>query len=106
MGDVPFSRASCPRSVIFLVTADESQDGFAVIDDSDSMLFAEDGWVGSRVPGRIDGYLFAYGFDYRASLKAFFSLSGHSPIIPRWAFGNWWSRFRMLSCLGWLVSIG
>ena len=58
------------------------------------MLFSKDGWFGSREPGRTDGYLFAYGFDYRTALKAFFHISGHAPILPRWAFGNWWSRFR------------
>ena len=57
------------------------------------MMFTQDGWVGSRVRGRIDGYLFAYGTDYRAALKALYNLSGHSPILPRWALGNWWSRF-------------
>jgi alpha-glucosidase (family GH31 glycosyl hydrolase) len=65
-----------------------------MIDDSKSMMFAEDGWVASRVPGRSDGYLFAFGFDYRAALKAFFDISGHQPILPRWALGNWWSRWR------------
>ncbi len=73
--------------------ADMRQRGFAVIDDSKSMMFTQDGWVGSRIPGREDGYLFAFGFDYRAALKAFYDVSGYSPILPRWALGNWWSRF-------------
>jgi alpha-glucosidase (family GH31 glycosyl hydrolase) len=67
--------------------------GFSVLDDSESMLFTEDGWVAPRVEGRTDVYLFAYGLDYRAALKAFHIVSGKIPLIPRWALGNWWSRY-------------
>lgn len=72
--------------------------GFAIIDDSESMLFDGNGRVASRRPRglakeRIDGYLFAYGYDYKAALEAFYAVSGKQPIIPRWALGNWWSRF-------------
>ena len=72
--------------------------GYATIDDTESMLFDENGWVASRNPHgpgkeRIDGYLFAYGFDYKPALRAFYAVSGKQPIIPRWALGNWWSRF-------------
>lgn len=56
------------------------------------MLFDGD-WVASRVPGRIDGYLFAYGFEFRDALQAYFAVSGKQPVLPRWAFGNWWSRY-------------
>ncbi|ETN39116.1 uncharacterized protein HMPREF1541_05338 [Cyphellophora europaea CBS 101466] len=71
--------------------------GFAVIDDSGTMLFdpASD-WVAGR-PGReagyVDGYLFAYGRDYRAAVRDFYRLSGPQPVVPRWALGNWWSRY-------------
>lgn len=72
--------------------------GYATIDDSVSMLFDGDGWVGSRRPGgtqgkRIDGYLFAYGLRYKEAIKAFYAVSGKQPVIPRWALGNWWSRY-------------
>jgi len=69
------------------------QDGFAVIDDSESMLLTEDGWVSIREPGRKDYYLFAYGRDYKAALSDFYRVSGRQPMLPRWAFGNWWSRY-------------
>lgn len=68
-----------------------------MINDTDSMLFDGD-WVASRVPGRIDGYLFAYGFEYRDALQAYFAVSGKQPVLPRWAFGNWWSRYCELLC--------
>lgn len=71
-----------------------SRAGFAVIDDSASMLFEPDGWVGTRRPGeRVDGYLFAYGLDYRAAVRALYAVSGDQPLLPRWALGNWWSRY-------------
>ncbi|KAK9251217.1 glycosyl hydrolases family 31-domain-containing protein [Lipomyces tetrasporus] len=72
-----------------------SRCGLAVIDDSDTMLFESDGWVAPRPSGgdRVDGYLFAYGHDYRAAIRAFYAISGNQPLLPRWALGNWWSRY-------------
>ena len=68
--------------------------GLTAIDDSDSMLFDGKGWVGGRRPGdRVDGYLFAYALDHREAIKAFYAISGSQPHIPRWALGNWWSRY-------------
>ena len=71
-----------------------SKFGYAVIDDSTSMLFDGEGWVTGRKEGdRIDGYLFAFGHDYRGAVKALYGLSGKQPLIPRWSLGNWWSRY-------------
>jgi alpha-glucosidase (family GH31 glycosyl hydrolase) len=71
-----------------------SRKGYASIDDSRSMLFDENGWIATRKEGnRVDGYLFAYGHDYRAAVKAFYALSGPQPLLPRWSLGNWWSRY-------------
>ncbi|RMZ83039.1 hypothetical protein DV738_g1313, partial [Chaetothyriales sp. CBS 135597] len=77
-----------------------SRSGYAVIDDSDSMLFEADGSVAGRRPsgaadqdGRVDGYLFAFGSDYRGAVRALYQLSGKQPLLPRWALGNWWSRY-------------
>ncbi|KAL3448423.1 putative alpha-xylosidase [Aspergillus insuetus] len=71
-----------------------SRKGYASIDDSKSMLFDENGWLATRRDGnRVDGYLFAYGHDYRAAVKAFYALSGPQPLLPRWSLGNWWSRY-------------
>ncbi|WP_395728239.1 TIM-barrel domain-containing protein [Nakamurella sp.] len=67
--------------------------GFSVIDDSRSLLLDADGWVAPRPPGRTDLYLFAYGHDYPAAVQAFYAVSGHPPVLPRWALGNWWSRY-------------
>lgn len=71
-----------------------STEGYASIDDTHSMLFDGHGWVSQRMPGeRIDGYLFGYGHDYRAAVKALYQLSGNQPVLPRWSLGNWWSRY-------------
>ncbi len=70
-----------------------SRAGFAVLDDSRSMVFDDDGWVAPRDGARTDLYVFAYGHDYADALRAFHALSGPAPVLPRWALGNWWSRF-------------
>jgi hypothetical protein len=70
-----------------------SRRGVAVLDDTESFLFDDAGWMAVRRAGRRDLYLFAYGDDYPAAVSAFYDLSGHPPVLPRWALGNWWSRF-------------
>jgi hypothetical protein len=70
-----------------------SDHGHALIDDSVSALLTTDGWVESAPPGRQDLYLFGYGNDFRAGLRDYFHLTGASPLLPRWALGNWWSRY-------------
>ena len=72
-----------------------SKRGYTTIDDSESMLFDAEGFVATRKKGkgRVDGYLFAYGHDYAGAVKALYALSGTQPLLPRWALGNWWSRY-------------
>ncbi|WP_456844092.1 TIM-barrel domain-containing protein [Cellulomonas sp. P5_C6] len=70
-----------------------SRQGFAVLDDSRSMVFDDDGWVSPRDGSRTDLYVFAYGLDHREALQAFYAVSGPTPLLPRFALGNWWSRF-------------
>lgn len=70
-----------------------SRQGFAVLDDSRSMVFEPDGWVQPRDGSRTDLYVFGYGHDYLDALRAFYALSGPTPVLPRWALGNWWSRY-------------
>jgi Glycosyl hydrolases family 31 TIM-barrel domain/Glycosyl hydrolase family 31 C-terminal domain/Domain of unknown function (DUF5110) len=74
-----------------------SRFGIAALDDSGSFVFEDDGWVSSRDGGRLDLYLFSYGNDYEAALKAFYTVSGAQPVLPRWALGNWWSRYHRYS---------
>ena len=74
-----------------------------MIDDSHSMLFTTDGWVTTRSPSSSssvgggassDIYIFGYGSEHREALQAFYAVSGRPPVLPRWALGNWWSRYR------------
>lgn len=74
-------------------TGADGQYGLAVLDDSDTMVFTEDGWITGREANKTDVYLFAYGLNYREALKTFFTVSGPPPLIPRWSLGNWWSRY-------------
>lgn len=67
--------------------------GITVVDDSASFLFDDDGWVATRTPGRRDLYVFAYGRDFAGAVQAFYGVSGPPMRLPRWALGNWWSRY-------------
>lgn len=70
-----------------------STNGFAVVDDSRSLLRTPDGWLEPRPTAGTDLYFFGYGRDYAAALRDYFTLTGPSPLLPRWALGNWWSRY-------------
>lgn len=67
--------------------------GFSVLDDSDTILLLENGQIRPRRDGHMDLYFFGYGFDYKGALRDYFHLTGATPLLPRWALGNWWSRF-------------
>jgi alpha-glucosidase (family GH31 glycosyl hydrolase) len=71
-----------------------SRSGWAVVDDSASLVFDNAGWLQARSdPDNIDLYFFGYGHDYAACLQDFFRVAGPVPLVPRWALGNWWSRY-------------
>ncbi len=67
--------------------------GYSVLDDSRSFALTEDGWFAARAKGVRDLYFFGYGYDYRGALFDFYRLCGFPPLLPRYALGNWWSRF-------------
>ncbi|MFW6063528.1 MAG: TIM-barrel domain-containing protein [Chloroflexota bacterium] len=71
-----------------------SRQGWTVVDDSRSLLFNEQGWLQPRSTGAgQDLYFLGYGQHYRLALHDYFKISGSPPLLPRWALGNWWSRF-------------
>ncbi len=74
-----------------------AQGGVTALDDSTSSLFTDDGWIAPRPGGHLDLYVFAYGHDYAGALRDFYALSGPQPVLPRWALGNWWSRYHRYS---------
>ncbi len=70
-----------------------SRQGWTVVDDSASLLFTEAGWLEPRPGDGLDLYFFGYGQDYQACLQEYGRVAGPVPLIPRWALGNWWSRY-------------
>ena len=70
-----------------------SRSGVTVMDDSKRLLLRADGTIAPR-PRCRDLYCFAYGHDYLGQLRDFFRLTGPVPLIPKFALGNWWSRYK------------
>jgi len=72
-----------------------SKSGWSVVNDTNSMVFEENGWLKPRNKPKtyLDLYFFGYGDNYLGCLKDFNKIAGKIPLIPRWALGNWWSRY-------------
>lgn len=70
-----------------------TENGAYLLDDSKSMLINENGNFVPRESNSTDYYAFAYGKDYRETIKAFYKISSQTPLIPRYALGVWWSRY-------------
>ncbi|WP_379161659.1 TIM-barrel domain-containing protein [Paenibacillus sp. sgz5001063] len=70
-----------------------SRQGYTLMDDSRSLLLEEDGRVEPRGQEGSDLYFLGYGHDYLQCLKDFYRLCGRTPLLPRYALGNWWSRY-------------
>ncbi len=71
-----------------------SSQGFSVIDDRESVLLAEDGFIEQRKNWDIeDFYYFGYGLCHLDAVKDYFRLTGKPSLLPAFAMGNWWSRY-------------
>ena len=70
-----------------------SKTGVAVYHDENSLTLAADGEVKPQRGEGTDEYIFAYGNDYRSAVKALYLITGKTPLVPRYALGNWWSRY-------------
>ena len=76
-----------------------SKNGVALLDDSKSLVILSDGTLEPRKNalsqvGVKDYYVFAYSRDYKKAVSDFYSLTGKMPLLPRFALGNWWSRYK------------
>jgi len=74
-----------------------SRAGWYVLDDTDTVLLTS-GSPGFAVRPSHNGpyqdwYLFAYGHDYQRGLEDLRALTGPAPLLPRSAFGVWFSRY-------------
>jgi hypothetical protein len=72
-----------------------SRSGWAVVDDSSSLVFDAQGWLQSRAapPEARDLYFFGHGHEFQRCLRDYCRIAGAVPLLPRWALGNWWSRY-------------
>lgn len=81
-----------------------SRDGWAVLDDSSTNIIAENNmineesnpmetWILPRDHAETDIYFFGHGHRYAEAVKDFYRLTGPTPLLPKYALGNWWSRF-------------
>ena len=80
-----------------------SRSGFAVLDDSRTPVLDDNGAVHPRGGARTDLYFFGYGRDYRQAVRALYAVSGPTPVLPRFALGNWWSRYHRYSSAEYLA---
>ncbi len=75
-----------------------SRDGWAMVDDSQTIVLEDrpgtGPWIVRRDEGtRQDLYLLAYGHAYTDALHDGALVFGRQPLPPRWTLGYWWSRF-------------
>ena len=72
-----------------------SKDGAHFIDDEAKIYWnSEENWPEKRRWDiQFDGYFFAYGKDFKSALQDFVTVFGRIPMIPKWAFGFWYSRY-------------
>jgi hypothetical protein len=71
--------------------------GWSLLDDTDTALRTGDGWAQPRPrqPGAYqDGYFFGYGHDYRQALKDLRAITGPADMLPKRAFGVWFSEYK------------
>ena len=91
-----------------------SRDGWAVIDDSAANIIIETDtvngkanpfgtWVSPRAAAETDLYFFGYGHRYIEAVRDFYRLTGPTPLLPRFAMGNWWSRYYRYTQDGYLA---
>ena len=91
-----------------------SRDGWAVIDDSAANIIIEADtvngkanpfgtWVSPRATAETDLYFFGYGHRYIEAVRDFYRLTGPTPLLPRFAMGNWWSRYYRYTQDGYLA---
>lgn len=72
-----------------------SRRGWSVVDDSQALVFDQNGWLVPRGSHEsyLDIYFFGYGANYTTCLADFTRIAGNTPLPPRFALGNWWSRY-------------
>jgi hypothetical protein len=74
------------------------RDGWTLIDDSGTSLYDPQAGTVAPRPGHggapyLDGYVFGYGDAYATALRDLSVLTGPNLLLPRWAYGVWYSDY-------------
>lgn len=72
-----------------------SRSGWSLLNDTKTLVFNEAGWLIPRNKSIAykDLYFLGYGNKYLQCIQDYQKISGSAPLLPRWALGNWWSRY-------------
>ena len=76
-----------------------SRAGYYVLDETGMAFFdPQEQWLDLRLrPDYQNLFFFAYGRDYYKAMRLFTRLCGPVPVLPRWAYGPWYSCFQKLT---------
>ena len=74
-----------------------SKETLTVLDDSLSPIIDDEGNIIPRENDIYDIYIFGYPGEYKKLLCDFYALTQYPPLLPRFALGNWWSRYHRYS---------
>ncbi|MYX29763.1 carbohydrate-binding protein [Streptomyces sp. SID8381] len=75
-----------------------NKDGWYLLDDTPSALYDTATRKATARPAHNgepyqDGYVFGYGHDYKQGLTDLATLTGPPALLPRWAYGVWYSEY-------------
>lgn len=92
--DTSDSGTNCDANIPSVARGLLDTSGWYLLDDTQTAVWTSSGWIAPRPAGDIeDGYLFGYGENYSAALDDLAKLTGPAPLLPEYAFGNWFSRY-------------
>lgn len=71
-----------------------SQNGWHVVNDSrNQAISGEHDWAAGGNTDTVDNYFFGHGLDFKQALYEYNLVAGKVPMLPRYAFGVWWTRW-------------
>ncbi len=98
-GDVYIPRTGATNNTFETPTPITLEDGIVSLsgvglhNDTEALILNAEGRLVARDDDELDIYLFAHGKNFRGALCDLYTVSGKVPMIPRYALGNWWSRY-------------
>jgi hypothetical protein len=92
--DASDSDTTCDANIPSMAQGLLDKSGWYLLDDTQTAVWTSGGWIAPRPAGDLeDGYLFGYGENYATALEDLAELTGSAPLLPEYAFGNWFSRY-------------